>query len=32
MFGEGPSRTADIEQHINVGVHGPRSVHVILTG
>lgn len=26
----GPSRTADIEQAITMGVHGPKSLHVIL--
>lgn len=26
----GPSRTADIEQQLNLGVHGPKHVHVIL--
>jgi len=26
----GPSRTADVEQIIQLGAHGPRRVHVIL--
>lgn len=26
----GPSRTADIEQTITMGVHGPKSLHVII--
>jgi L-lactate utilization protein LutC len=26
----GPSRTADIEQTIQLGAHGPRNLHVIL--
>ncbi|NHZ70870.1 MAG: hypothetical protein GWP18_04445 [Proteobacteria bacterium] len=27
----GPSRTADIEQQLTLGVHGPKALHVILT-
>jgi len=30
-FISGPSRTADIEQTVTVGAHGPYRVHVILT-
>jgi len=26
----GPSRTADIEQTIQLGAHGPRRLHVLL--
>jgi L-lactate dehydrogenase complex protein LldG len=28
----GPSRTADIEQTIERGAHGPRDVHILLVG
>ena len=28
----GPSRTADIEQTIEMGAHGPREVHILITG
>ncbi len=28
----GPSRTADIEQTLLLGAHGPRSVHIIIVG
>lgn len=31
-FVAGPSRTADVEQTIQLGAHGPRRVHVILIG
>ena len=28
----GPSRTADIEQTIELGAHGPRDVHILILG
>ncbi len=28
----GPSRTADIEQTLNLGVHGPKHLHVVVLG
>ncbi|MBM3141407.1 MAG: lactate utilization protein, partial [Chloroflexi bacterium] len=28
----GPSRTADIERALTIGVQGPREVHVVLLG
>jgi L-lactate dehydrogenase complex protein LldG len=31
-FITGPSKTADVEQTIQEGAHGPRRLHVILIG
>lgn len=28
----GPSRTADVEQTIELGAHGPREIHILLAG
>ena len=31
-FISGPSRTADIEQTVTLGAHGPYRVHIVLVG
>ena len=31
-FVSGPSRSADIEQTILLGAHGPRALHVLVVG
>jgi L-lactate dehydrogenase complex protein LldG len=31
-FVSGPSRTADIEQTVVLGAHGPYRVHIVLAG
>jgi L-lactate utilization protein LutC len=31
-FISGPSKTADVEQTVEYGAHGPRCLHVVLVG
>ena len=31
-FVTGPSRTADIEQTIEIGAHGPKQLHIVIIG